>query len=130
MSSEPEPPTLEADELDTATGEISVKEDVSQLALDFRQLVSAEMRYYQARLKYSTTVAKWTGIYLAMALFALFGTAVAVILGLLLVFSTWFGPVIATLIVSLSFGAIGIIFAMLARQSTKKFKFAEVEEEE
>jgi hypothetical protein len=114
------------DKLDPS--DISVRADMAQLVGDFREFVSAEMQYYQARLKYSKSVAKWTGAYLAIALFAAFGTIVALILGLLLIIASFVGPIWATVIVTLAFGAIGLLFAVLAQRTTRKFKFTELSE--
>jgi hypothetical protein len=107
---------------------ISVRADIEQLAEDFREFVSAEMQYYQARLKYSKSLAKWTGAYLAIALFMLLGAVVATILGILLIISSFIGPIWATVIVSLTFGCIGLCFAWLAQRTARKFKFTELGE--
>jgi uncharacterized protein YacL len=114
------------DKLDAAN--VSVRADMAQLAGDFREFISAEMQYYQARLKYSTSIAKWTGVYLAVALFAALGAIVALILGLLLIISAFAGPIWATLIVTVTFAGVGVLFAVLAQRTTRKFKFTELSE--
>lgn len=138
MREDPDMPALDRKTdapLDEATGgeslnelgvePISVRDDIEQLAGDFRKFLSAEVQYYQARLKYSKSLAKWTGVYLAIASCMLLGAVIATILGLLLIISSFIGPLWATLIVSITFGCGGLWFARLAHQTTRKFKFTE-----
>ncbi len=106
---------------------VSPRAQVAQLVDDFRTLAADEMGYYKARLVYSTAVAKWTGIYVAIALFALFGTVVALILGLLLILATWIGAGAATIIITLSFAAFALLFAQMARRSARNFSFPEID---
>ncbi len=98
----------------------------TQLASDVRALANAELDYYRARLSYSKDVAKSTGLYLAIAIFALFGTVTALILGTLLILSVLIGPLLATIAVTISFAAMMIIFAYLARRSARNFAFSEI----
>lgn len=109
---------------------MSPRDQITQLASDFRTLAAAEFDYYRARFAYSRTVAKWTGIYVAIALFALFGTIVALILGILLSLSAVIGPLLATLVVTLIFAGVTALFAALARRSSRNFSFPELGESE
>ena len=115
---------------DIIDANISARDQVTNLMSDFRSLASAEFDYYRARFAYSRSVAKWTGIYVAMALFALFGAVVALILGILLSLSAAIGPVWATVAVTLVFIATTAIFAILARRSSRNFSFPELGEGE
>jgi ATP/ADP translocase len=115
---------------DRTDPEMSPRDQITQLASDFRTLAAAEFDYYRARFAYSRTVAKWTGIYVAIALFALFGTIVALILGILLSLSAVIGPLLATLVVTLIFAGVTALFAALARRSSRNFSFPELGESE
>jgi hypothetical protein len=106
--------------------ELSARDQITRLVADFRGVAADEIRYYKARLAYSSSVAKWTGIYVAIALFALFGTVVALILGLLLILSAWIGAPAATLVVTLSFAGIALIFAQMARRNARNLSFPEL----
>ena len=108
----------------------SVRDDLSAITIQIRELVAAEMEYYQARLKYSKSVAKWTGLYLALAFCALLGSAVGLILGLLLILSAWFGPIIATVTVCGSFAVIGILLLLTARSNSRKLLFSEGDDQD
>ena len=121
MDNEAKPDIVDAD--------ISARDQATNLLSDFRSLASAEFDYYRARFAYSRSVAKWTGIYVVMALFMLFGAVVALILGILLSLSAAIGPVWATLAVTLTFIAATAIFAILARRSSRNFSFPELGED-
>jgi uncharacterized protein YacL len=110
--------------------EMPPRDQVKQLVSDFRTLAAAEFDYYRARFAYSRTVAKWTGIYVAVALFALFGTIVALIIGILLSLASAIGPVWATVLVTLIFAGLTALFAILARKSSRNFSFPELGEGE
>jgi hypothetical protein len=115
---------------DRTDPEMPPRDQVKQLVSDFRSLAMAEFDYYRARFAYSRTVAKWTGIYVAVALFALFGTIVALILGILLSLASAIGPFWATMLVTLIFAGLTALFAILARKSSKNFSFPELGEGE
>jgi uncharacterized protein YacL len=115
---------------DRTDPEMPPRDQVKQLVSDFRSLAMAEFDYYSARFAYSRTVAKWTGIYVAVALFALFGTIVALILGILLSLAVAIGPLWATVLVTLIFAGLTALFAILARKSSKNFSFPELGESE
>lgn len=113
---------------DMTDPEMPPRDQVKQLVSDFRTLAMAEFDYYRVRFAYSRTVAKWTGIYVAVALFALFGTIVALILGILLSLAAAIGPLWATVLVTLIFAGLTALFAILARKSSKNFSFPELGE--
>jgi uncharacterized membrane protein len=115
---------------DRTDPEMSPRDQITQLASDFRTLATAEFDYYRARFAYSRTVAKWTGIYVAVALFALFGTIIALILGILLSLASAIGPLWATVLVTLIFIGLTALFAILARRSSRNFSFPELGEGE
>lgn len=122
MNEEADPALIEKD--------LSPREQVGQIMSDFRNLATAEFDYYRARFAYGRTVAKWTGIYVAIALFASFGTIVALILGILLSLAAAIGPVWATLVVTLIFAAVTAVFIVLARRSSRNFNFPELNNNE
>lgn len=124
-------PVAEMAEVDSQLNEseLTPREQVVRLIADFRNLAASEYDYYRARLAYSKSVAKWTGFHVAVALFALFGSITAFILGLLLILSSIFGPVIATLSVTTGFTIIAFLFATLARRSSRNFSFPELDDE-
>jgi small-conductance mechanosensitive channel len=112
---------------DPVTEEVSPREQITRLVTDFRTVAADELAYYKARFAYSTAVAKWTGIYVAIALFALFGTVVALILGLLLILAAWVGAIAATIIVTLSFAGVALLFAQMARRNARNLSFPEID---
>lgn len=109
-----------------AGDDISVRADIANLAGDFREFVAAELRYYQSRLQYGASVARWAGLYLFIALAALFGACIALILGLLLILAQWLGTVWAVVILCGGFATIGGIFLLMARNTARKMRFPEI----
>lgn len=108
-------------ELDAPAGE-----QFAKLLEDVRELVKAEVGYVRSRIDYSRHVLKWSWRYGAVAAFAFSGAAISLVIGLVLTLSPILGPLAATLIVSLSFTAIGIIFALIARKWIKRIYFPEL----
>jgi small-conductance mechanosensitive channel len=108
------------------TEDVSARDQIARLVADFRDLVAHELAYYKARFAYGSTIAKWTGIYVAVALFALFGTVIALILGLLLILAQAIGAPAATAVVTLGFAGIALLFAQLARRSARNLSFPEL----
>jgi small-conductance mechanosensitive channel len=108
------------------TEDVSARDQIARLVADFRDLVAHELAYYKARFAYGSTIAKWTGIYVAVALFALFGTVIALILGLLLILAQAIGAPAATAVVTLGFAGIALLFAHLARRSARNLSFPEL----
>ncbi len=111
-----------------ADPETSASDHVAKLVSDIRVLAASEIDYYRARLAYGRSVAKWTGLYLALSLFMLFGAVVGLILGLLITLSQLIGAFLATISVFIGSLIIGFIFALLARRSSRNFQFPELSE--
>jgi Flp pilus assembly protein TadB len=106
--------------------DISPRDHVAQIFSDVRILAYAELSYYKARIAYARTVAKWTGLFASLSMFALFGAVVALILGLLLVLAQFIGPLAATICITAGFLVIGLFFGFLAYRNSQKFYFPEV----
>lgn len=107
--------------------EATASEQVSLVVDDLRALVKAEMQYYRSRLDYTRHVFRSAFLYGAIAAFALIGAAIAFVLGLVLTLLPLIGPLGATLVVSISFLFIGVIFGWLARKWMRKVYFPEVQ---
>jgi hypothetical protein len=121
-----EEPQLEAmDDLPPPI-EPSASEQVALVMEDLRAMVKAEMRYHRSRLDYTRHVFSWSFRYGAVAAFAFGGASIALVLGLVLTLSSLIGPLAATLLVTISFVIIGIIFAVLARKWMRKVYFPEM----
>lgn len=112
---------------DAPDGTPSIRADVERIALDVREFVTAEMRYYRLRLKYSKSIAKWTGAYLLVGLVSLFSAAIALILGCLMIAAFFLGPIWATVLVTVSFAIIGAVSIAMARRTGRKLRFADPE---
>ena len=105
---------------------LPAREQVARLVGDFRVMADAEISYYRARLSYSAGVAKWTSLFVALALFSLFGAVVALILGLLLALAELTGFLAATLCLTVGFILVAISFAWVARYNVRKLSFPEI----
>ena len=114
------------DVAETLAAEATASEHFTQLLGDVRELVKAEVGYIRSRIDYSRHVLKWSWRYGAVSAFAFAGAAIALVLGLVLTLSPIIGPLAATLIVSVSFAVIGIIFGLLARRWIKRIYFPEL----
>jgi len=101
-------------------------EQFAQLLGDVRELVKAEVGYVRSRIDYSRHVLKWSWRYGAVSAFAFAGAAIALVLGLVLTLSPIIGPLAATLIVTVSFAMVGVIFGLLARRWIKRIYFPEL----
>jgi len=122
-----EEPQLEALEDVEPPIEPSASEQVALVMEDLRAMVKAEMRYHRSRLDYTRHVFRWSFQYGAIAAFAFGGASIALVLGLVLTLSPLIGPLAATLLVTISFLVIGIIFALLARKWMRKVYFPEMQ---
>lgn len=107
--------------------ELTASEQVSLVIEDLRALVQAEIRYHRSRLDYTAHVFKRSLGYGAIAAGAVFGASIAFIVGLVLTLSPLIGPLAATLVVTFGFVAIGVIFALLARNWMRKASFPEMQ---
>lgn len=107
--------------------EPSISEQVASVMEDLRAMVKAEMRYHRSRLDYTRHVFSWSFRYGAIAIFAFGGAFMALVLGLVLTLSLFIGPLVSTLVVSMSLLIIGLIFAALARRWMRKVYFPEIQ---
>jgi hypothetical protein len=108
--------------------EATASEQVSLVIEDLRALVTAEMQYYRSRLDYTRHVFRSAFLYGAIAAFALIGAAIAFVLGLVLTLAPLIGPLGATLVVTLSFLLVAVIFGWMARKWMRKVYFPEMQE--
>ncbi len=118
------PPMSEADS--DPQSDMSPRQHISQIVEDIRILAYAELSYYRARIVYARTVAKWTGLFASLSMFAIFGAVVALILGLLMALAQIIGPLGATICITIGFSLIGLLFGFLAYRNSRKFYFPEV----
>ncbi|WP_333567292.1 phage holin family protein [Sphingorhabdus sp.] len=121
-----EEPQLEALEDRAPPIEPSASEQIALVMEDLRAMVKAEMRYHRSRLDYTRHVFRWSFRFGAIAAFAFGGASIALVLGLVLTLSPLIGPFAATLLVTISFVIIGMVFATLARRWMRKVYFPEM----
>jgi len=121
-----EEPQLEALEDRAPPIEPSASEQIALVMEDLRAMVKAEMRYHRLRLDYTRHVFRWSFRFGAVAAFAFGGASIALVLGLVLTLSPLIGPFAATLLVTISFVIIGMVFATLARRWMRKVYFPEI----
>lgn len=101
--------------------DLGVQSRLHMLVDDVRNLAEAEIAYYRARFAHGRAVAKRTGLFVAITLFMLMGSIFSLILGLLLILTEYVGPIGATMITTIIFGALTLLFAQLARRSSRDF---------
>ena len=90
-----------------------------------RSLAEAEWNYAKSRLSYSGGVARKAGLYALLAALALASAGVALILGILLIVSSYYGPWIATVSVVIVSGLAAFLFAISARNTARNLNFTE-----
>jgi len=100
-----------------------VKSQLTTLVTDFRSLAAAELEYIKVRAAYSGRIAKWTGIYVVLALVAISGALIIIALGSLQLLAAQIGLLAATIAISLGLILFAIICARLARRSALKLVF-------
>ena len=105
----------------------SPAEQVTALFGEVRSLAAAEIEYDKARLSYSGGVMRKAGLLALLSLLALSGAAMALILGLLLIVSSYFGPIVATLAVVTTFTVATWALGISARNTARNLKFDEDE---
>jgi hypothetical protein len=110
---------------DTAADPPSPAEQVRGLVEDVRSLAEAEIDYAKARLSYSGGIIRKAGLWAFVALFSLSGAIVALILGLLLILTSYVGPWAATAIVVIAFALAAWGAALIARRTANNLKFGE-----
>ena len=108
----------------------SPRAQISELVSDVRQLAESEWQYAKARLSYSGGVVRKAGVYALLAILAVSTAAIALILGILLIITAYWGPWIATASVVSTLIAIAIICALLARKTAKNLSFAKDESDD
>ncbi len=108
----------------------SPRAQISELVSDVRLLAESEWQYAKARLSYSGGVVRKAGVYALLAILAVSTAAIALILGILLIITAYWGPWIATASVVSTLIAIAIICALLARKTAKNLSFAKDESDD
>jgi Flp pilus assembly protein TadB len=102
---------------------------IAGLVNDVRSLAEAEWKYARARLTYSGGVVRKAGIFAILAILALSAAAVALVLGILLIIASYFGPWVATIAVVLAFGLAAYFFAIAARKTARSLSFTEEDDD-
>lgn len=108
----------------------SPRAQIAGLVSDVRGLAEAEWQYARARLSYSGGVMRKAGILALLAILSLSTAAVALVLGILLIIASYFGPWVATISVVLVFSLAAYLFAIGARKTARNLSFAESEQDE
>lgn len=103
----------------------SLRAQIFGLVSDVQLLAQAEWDYAKARLSYSGGVARKAGLYALLAVVALSSAGVALILGILLIVSSYYGPWIATASVVIVSSLAAFLFAISARNIARKFSFTQ-----
>ncbi len=103
----------------------SPTEQVRSLVADVRALAKAEIDYAKARLSYSGGIIRKAGLWAVLALFFFSGAIIALILGLLLILSSYVGPWIATSTVVIVFALAAWVAALVARRTANNLTFDE-----
>jgi Putative Actinobacterial Holin-X, holin superfamily III len=103
----------------------SPRTQIAGLVGDVQSLAQAEWDYAKARLSYSGGVARKAGIYALLAVVALSSAGIALILGILLIINSYWGPWIATASVVLVSGLAACVFAISARNTARNLNFTE-----
>jgi len=110
--------------------ETDARSQIAQLAGDMRQMLDAEIRYYRARFEYTRNVVTRAAVFGFVALAALLGAAIALVVGILLILSSTVGPMAATVITFVSFAVIGAICGYKARNWVQKVHFPEIQKDD
>jgi Putative Actinobacterial Holin-X, holin superfamily III len=103
----------------------SPRAQIAGLVSDVQSLAQAEWDYAKKRLSYSGGVARKAGIYALLAILALSSAAIALVLGILLIIASYWGPWIATASVVFVSGLAAILFAVSARNTARNLTFTE-----
>lgn len=101
------------------------RDQIAGLVSDVQSLAQAEWDYAKARLSYSGGVARKAGLYALLAIVALSSAGVALILGILLIIASYFGPWIATVSVVIVSVLAAFLFAISARNTARNLTFSE-----
>ena len=103
----------------------SPRDQIAGLVSDVQSLAQAEWHYAKARLSYSGGVARKAGVYALLAMVALSAAGVALILGILMIVSSYYGPWIATASVVIMASLAAFLFAIGARNTARNLSFTE-----
>jgi uncharacterized membrane protein YqjE len=103
----------------------SPRAQIAGLVSDVRELAEAEWEYARARLTYSGGVVRKAGIYALLAVLAISAAAFALVLGTLLIITSYWGPWAATAITVVVFSLAAYLLALRARATAKNLSFAE-----
>ena len=103
----------------------SPRDQIAGLVSDVQSLAQAEWEYAKARLSYSGGVARKAGLYALLAIVALSAAGVALILGILMIISSYYGPWIATASVVIMASLAAFLFAIGARNTARNLSFTE-----
>ena len=119
MENDSIPPIVQDDEAS------SPREQIAGLVSDVQLLAQAEWDYAKARLSYSGSVARKAGLYALLAVVALSSAGVALILGILLIVNSYYGPWIATASVVIASSLAAFLFAICARNTARNLSFTQ-----
>ena len=103
----------------------SPRDQIAGLVSDVQSLAQAEWDYAKARLSYSGGIARKAGLYALLAIVALSSAGVALILGILLIVSSYCGPWVATASVVITSCLAAFLFAIGARNTARNLSFTE-----
>lgn len=103
----------------------SPRAQIAGLVRDVQSLAQAEWDYAKARLSYSGGIARKAGLYALLAVVALSSAGVALILGILLIINSYWGPWIATALVVIGSCLAAFLFAITARNTARNLSFTE-----
>lgn len=102
------------DDADAVEGEetanaVPLIEVLRELVANFRAYAQTEAERGRLRARIAASAARDTALLVIVALFLLFGTIVALLVGAIFALSQWWGPVIATLVVI----SVALVIALL-----------------
>jgi Putative Actinobacterial Holin-X, holin superfamily III len=102
----------------------SPRAQIAGLVTDVRNLAEAEWEYARARLSYSGGVVRKAGIYALLAILAVSGASIALILGIMMIIASYWGPWLATVITVIVFSIVALLFAVRARATARNLSFS------
>jgi hypothetical protein len=105
----------------------SPRVQIAGLVSDVKELAEAEWEYARARLSYSGGVVRKAGLYALFAILAVSAAAFALVLGILLIITSYLGPWAATGITVSVFALTAYLLALRARSTARNLSFAETD---
>ena len=109
----------------TASEPASPLAQVRDLIDEVRGLAEAEVAYAKARISYSGGILRKAGLFALLAFLCFSAAIVALVLGLLLIAASFWGPLVATLIIVSLLVVATVGSALYARKTARKLKFEE-----